>query len=426
MRRLLTASIIVTALTLLGVTPVHMGTGALSVETICIDPGHGGSDPGAVYDDGTIYLEEADINLDVSYGLKALLEEDGAAVVMTRTDDGYMDNRDRYTFCNNAQATILVSVHTNSTTDHTMDGSVALYFHRDDEALAQAIYDVMYPALKQTAPDPDNFTGFGLDRFASGVLLKSDMPAAMMEPLFMSHPVEAELLVTPIYLDHGITPNPDCSECRRAQIAQAIHAGILNYVGAGADVPPSVSITNPADGDTVSGSVTLTADATDDEGVTQVEFFVDGSAIGTDVDGSDGWSTVWDTTAYADGARQVTAVATDTAGQTASDSISVTVDNEPSLGVTVTAIEPAAMQAGTTVDVSISGTGFASGADVALENGAGPAPTVSNVLVVDSTTITASITAKDGGPPRNRVWDVQVTNPDGSSGVLPGGFSVTP
>jgi hypothetical protein len=40
--------------------------------------------------------------------------------------------------------------------------------------------------------------------------------------------------------------------------------------------------------------------------------------------------------------------------------------------------------------------------------------------------ITALITAKDGGPPRNRVWDVRVTNPDGSSGVLTGGFTVTP
>ena len=49
-------------------------------------------------------------------------------------------------------------------------------------------------ALRATAPDPATFTGFGLDRFASGVLLKSDMPAAMMEPLLMSNPAEAALL----------------------------------------------------------------------------------------------------------------------------------------------------------------------------------------------------------------------------------------
>ena len=53
----------------------------------------------------------------MAYGLKALLEADGAAVAMTRTDDSYKENSDRYTFCNAEQATILVSVHTNSVSD---------------------------------------------------------------------------------------------------------------------------------------------------------------------------------------------------------------------------------------------------------------------------------------------------------------------
>jgi len=72
------------------------------------------------------------------------------------------------------------------------------------------------------------------------VLLKSDMPAAMMEPLFMSHPIEADWLTVTINLvdDQGVvlldgegnpTPNPECDGCRRAQIAQAIHDGILAY-----------------------------------------------------------------------------------------------------------------------------------------------------------------------------------------------------
>jgi hypothetical protein len=94
------------------------------------------------------------------------------------------------------------------------------------------------------------------------------------------------------------------------------------------DNPPSVSVTNPAEGAMVSGSVTVTADASDDKGVTQVEFFVDDTSIGTDTDGSDGWSANWDTTAYTDGSQPtVTATATDTVGQTASNSVHVTVDN---------------------------------------------------------------------------------------------------
>ncbi|MBE0685538.1 MAG: N-acetylmuramoyl-L-alanine amidase, partial [Anaerolineaceae bacterium] len=159
------------------VQPTSATTQSLTGNKICIDPGHGGSDPGAVNADFNLF--ESHINLDVSYGLKWLLEQIGAEVVMTRTDDTYKDNNDRYTFCNNALATILISIHTNSVVDPTWDGSMALYFHPDDDdlVLAQTIYAEMYPLLKESAPDPDLFLPFGLDWFASGVLLKSDMPA---------------------------------------------------------------------------------------------------------------------------------------------------------------------------------------------------------------------------------------------------------
>jgi len=171
---------------------------------VCLDPGHGGADPGAV--NAAFDLKESEINLDVSYGLKSLFESEDAEVVMTRTEDGsedeYITNSDRYTFCNEEQATILISVHTNSVVDPTWDGSMVLYGPRESPDLAQAIYDVMFPFLGETAPIPaDDFIGYGVDRFASGVLFKSDMPAAMVEPVLMSHPLEAELLVTPIFSD---------------------------------------------------------------------------------------------------------------------------------------------------------------------------------------------------------------------------------
>jgi hypothetical protein len=90
----------------------------------------------------------------------------------------------------------------------------------------------MWPALKVNAPQPENFRGFGLSRYASGVLLKSDMPAAMMEPLFMSYAEEAEMLVQPI--DDGC-PN---LACRRGEIARALHGGILAYFE-GQEPPPT-------------------------------------------------------------------------------------------------------------------------------------------------------------------------------------------
>lgn len=60
-----------------------------------------------------------------------------------------------------------------------------------------------------------------------------------------------------------------------------------------------------------------------------------------------------------------------------------------------------------------------------LSNGSGPAPQVTDVVVHDSTTITATITVKSGGPRRPRVWDVTVTS-TGASATLPGGLTVLP
>jgi serine protease len=107
--------------------------------------------------------------------------------------------------------------------------------------------------------------------------------------------------------------------------------------GGGTDNPPSVSLTSPANGATVSGTVNLTANASDDYGVSQVEFFVNGGSIGVDTDGSNGWSTSWNTTTSANGGYTVSATATDTIGQTASANISITVNNTVTGGITLTA-----------------------------------------------------------------------------------------
>jgi hypothetical protein len=101
------------------------------------------------------------------------------------------------------------------------------------------------------------------------------------------------------------------------------------------DEPPAVTLTSPAEGSTLRGTVLAQADASDDRGVTQVQFSVDGTSIGTDTNGADGWSVPWDTTTVADGAHTVTATATDTVGQTRSDANGVIVDNTaPTVAVT--------------------------------------------------------------------------------------------
>lgn len=92
------------------------------------------------------------------------------------------------------------------------------------------------------------------------------------------------------------------------------------------DNPPAVTLTAPAEGNTVSGtSVTVAATASDDNGVGQVEFFVGGNSIG--VDDTAPYEVLWDSTTVLDGAHTLSAMAIDSIGQTASDSVSVTVDN---------------------------------------------------------------------------------------------------
>ncbi len=95
------------------------------------------------------------------------------------------------------------------------------------------------------------------------------------------------------------------------------------------EVPPSVTLTTPVDGSAVNGVVPIEAFATDNLGVTQVEFSIDGVSIGIDTNGTDGWSTAWNTSTAAEAPHAVTATATDTIGQTGSDTNTVTVDRTP-------------------------------------------------------------------------------------------------
>lgn len=97
------------------------------------------------------------------------------------------------------------------------------------------------------------------------------------------------------------------------------------------------------------------------------------------------------------------------------------------VGVAVGSITPNAASApDTSVDVTISGSGFSPGASVTFENGGGKAPAASNITVVDSTTITATVTVSYKGPNRPRLFDVRVTNADGGTDVLVEGFVVQP
>lgn len=103
-------------------------------------------------------------------------------------------------------------------------------------------------------------------------------------------------------------------------------------IGASAPVdttPPTVSLTAPAGGATVSGTVTVSATASDNVGVAGVQFKLDGANLGAE-DTSNPYSVIWDTTTAANGSHTLTAVARDAAGNTGTaTAVTVTVNNVP-------------------------------------------------------------------------------------------------
>jgi subtilisin family serine protease len=106
-------------------------------------------------------------------------------------------------------------------------------------------------------------------------------------------------------------------------------AGSGGGTGGGSDpvdmVAPVVSIASPTGG-TVSGSVSVTLDASDDTAVARVELFVDGTPIGTDSTAP--FSISWDTSGHANGTAELLAYAYDAANNRGSSpAVSVTVDN---------------------------------------------------------------------------------------------------
>jgi O-glycosyl hydrolase len=130
----------------------------------------------------------------------------------------------------------------------------------------------------------------------------------------------------------------------RALTQSEIQADMVMPVGGsggGADTTaPTVAVTAPANGATVSGIVTLGANASDDVGVMGVQFKVDGVNASAE-DTTSPYSTSWNTAGVSAGTHQITATARDAAGNTNTSTITVTVNNADSQAPTVALTAPA-------------------------------------------------------------------------------------
>jgi N-acetylmuramoyl-L-alanine amidase len=213
------ATVLVAMLAAILLTTAAFATGAGAQPTcsgkVVLDPGHGGTDSGAV---NTKYrLTEKEQTLKVANRLEALLEGDGCTVYLTRTSNSQtLSNNDRYTYANTTGARVLISIHMNGSTSPSTDYTTTLFGKwRKDKGLANTVFGSL-----STLPAA-NGTGTIATRkpysFASGVLLKSNMPATIAETVFITSDREGQLL------SNG-------TGARQQQIAQALRVGIEDYL----------------------------------------------------------------------------------------------------------------------------------------------------------------------------------------------------
>jgi N-acetylmuramoyl-L-alanine amidase len=203
--------------------PVYTGkpsfslTQGLQNKVICIDPGHGGSDSGAV---GKI-SQEKNITLAIAKELKDLLEKGGAKVVMTRTtdidvyapNDGAVEElQARCDIANDTRADAFVCIHIDSYATADASGVTAYYNGKTPYDFNLAKYIHAQNIQATTFPDR------GVKTANFYVLLHTNMPATLLELGFISNPQEEKTLNTDSQVE---------------QFASSIYNGLADYFNAG-------------------------------------------------------------------------------------------------------------------------------------------------------------------------------------------------
>lgn len=180
-----------------------------AIKKICIDPGHGGTDPGAV--NGA--LTEKYVNLEIALELKRLLVDKGFKVYMTREGDVFETPLAKAKKANAAGADIFISIHCNSSADAQAEGTETLCFDGGGECynLAKAIQESLVSLLKLRD------RGVKI-RPELTVLNSTKMPAVLIETAFISNGKEKKLLMDSAF---------------RKKAAKAICEGLCVYLGMG-------------------------------------------------------------------------------------------------------------------------------------------------------------------------------------------------
>ncbi|MCL5773682.1 MAG: N-acetylmuramoyl-L-alanine amidase family protein [Firmicutes bacterium] len=196
----------------------YRGNGATAFpskgKVICIDPGHGGSDCGAL--NKSMGLYEKYITLDIAKKLAAMLIKDGWNVVLTRDTDvdvaypGASAKEElgaRVKIANNLNADLFISIHCNASLSYSSQGTSTHWYKSKDRLFASDVQDSLISCIGRSD------RGIAQNRFY--VLAHSRMPAILIETAFISNPEEGKLLSTPEF---------------RQKLAEAIYGGLKTYV----------------------------------------------------------------------------------------------------------------------------------------------------------------------------------------------------
>ena len=203
---------------------------AVDYWTVVLDPGHGGSDPGARYGRS---VDEKRLTLDMAKRVRTKLKDMGVRTEITRDRDRTMSLDERCARAQSLGADVFVSIHFNSTTD-PRTGGVETYvvpsvgYPSTGQATAGRIDDTAYPCNRYDAANMylayclqrglvayGRAEDRGIKRARFHVIKYAACPAALVECGFLSNRREAEHILQDDYRD---------------QLAEGITRGILTYL----------------------------------------------------------------------------------------------------------------------------------------------------------------------------------------------------
>ena len=187
------------------------GTG-LASQTIVIDPGHGGTDPGAV----ALDTKEKDVVLQVGLKLQPLLEKTPMNIVYTRTTDTYLTLAERVEVADKVNANLFVSIHANSSTNSSANGSEVYYYSKSGASYSENSQELAEKIQKRFVSMVGT-TDRGSKEGNYYVLRENSRAAVLVELAFINNSSDNSKLTSASY---------------QQKMAKAIYYGILDYYGA--------------------------------------------------------------------------------------------------------------------------------------------------------------------------------------------------